>query len=218
MIQTIQCKAVLFDLDGVLVDSGTAVERAWREWAALRSLDPNVILADMHGRRGSDTIARVAPHLDTAAEARTLLDIELNCIHLCHPYPNAQTLFHALEGQPHAVVTSGEGPLAAARLQRCDLAIPDVFVTADQLTAGKPDPEGYLLAAERLGITPAACVVIEDSVAGLQAAHRAGMMAVGVATSYPAAALTDADFVVMALDQIAITPRNGALELTITTG
>ena len=212
------CQAVLLDLDGVLVDSSAAVEQAWRTWATQRGLDPAAVLRDMHGRPSAATIAHVAPHLDVAEEVRAHLAIELALIDECRPYPGAGDLLAALGGQPHAIVTSGVKELATARLRQGGLPVPSVFVTADQLSAGKPDPEGYLLAAQRLDVAPAQCAVIEDSVAGLEAATRAGMRTVGVATTHAAASLALADVVIDSLRQLTVTPHDSALALHITTG
>lgn len=214
MTQTIQCEAILFDLDGVLVDSTEAVERSWREWATRAGLDPDETMDQIHGRRARDIIAEFAPHLDVDAEGDRLLQLEIDYVGLCAPFAGAHELFAALNNHPFAVVTSGEYLLASGRLRHIGLPLPPVLVTADDVTEGKPDPEGYLKAARQLGKAPAACVVIEDAPAGLQAAQAGGMRSIGVATSYPPGALSAADLVIPALDRLQLTTNGAQILLT----
>jgi len=213
-MQTIRCEAVLFDLDGVLVNSDTAIEQSWLDWAQLHDLELDTVLAHAYGRRTRDTIAEVAPHLDADAETVRVTDIEFKYISLSTPFDGAQRLLHQLAACPHAIVTSGTRDLASARLRQCQLPIPAVFVTADVVTHGKPSPEGYLLAASQLGKDPQTCVVIEDAPAGLQAARSAGMQAIGVATTHEPSALTAADLVVDELHQLTLVITDHSLEFS----
>lgn len=212
---TLHCETILFDLDGVLVDSSEAIERSWREWALRHALDPAAVLSQIHGHRSQDTIARFAPHLDAAAETARFTALELTYIPLSRAYAGAQALLDAVDEAPHAVVTSGSRELASARLSFCELPIPVIFVTADDVTAGKPSPEGYLLAARRLAVAPQNCVVIEDSTAGVQAAKSAGMRAIAVTTTHPPGALTAADHRVPALDWLVVQPGPRGIALII---
>lgn len=204
MSPLLRCQAVLSDLDGVLIDSTTAIRLSWCEWADRHGLDHDLVLRGLHGHRAQDTIRRVAPHLDPDEETRQMVAIELSHIASDFAYPGAGAFLHALAGYPHAVVTSGLCELASARLRQGKLPIPRVFITADDVSAGKPDPEGYLLAARRLGVEPAHCVVIEDSAAGLQAAHAAGMRAAAVLTTHDRSELGLADLILPALTDLAL--------------
>jgi len=175
------CAAVLFDLDGVLVDSGPTIERSWRRWATMRGIPEESVLAACHGRPSAETIAEFAAHLDAAAEASQLerqqaLDTE--GLSRC---PGAARVITALPPGRWAVVTSGSRPLATARLRGVRLPVPEVMVTADDVSAGKPSPEGYLKAAERLGVPAEQCVVVEDARPGVLAARAAGCRVVGIA-------------------------------------
>ncbi len=214
-MRTITCAAILFDLDGVLVNSDHAVETSWRAWAEGHRLDPDQVIPHVQGRRSQDTIARLAPHLDAETESRRLTEIELSHVESSRPYAGAAELLAALAEWPHAVVTSGTHDIASARLRACALPIPAVFITADVVAQGKPHPEGYLLAAQRLGIEPARCVVIEDSPAGLQAAQTAGMTVIGVATTHEPPALAAADLTLAALSQLTLRAREGLITLGV---
>src|SRR5690606_3650601 len=136
--------AVLFDFDGVLVDSTSAVEQAWGRWAAEHGLDPAAVLARAHGVRTVETIRAVAPHLDAEAEARRIEEREERSAGAITAYPGAERLLRALPRERWAIVTSGSRRLATARLQATGLPRPAVFVTADDVTAGKPAPDPYL--------------------------------------------------------------------------
>ncbi|MBN1564083.1 MAG: HAD-IA family hydrolase [Anaerolineae bacterium] len=204
MTHTLRARAILFDLDGVLINSEQAVVASWREWALAHDLDPDELLPQVHGRRSRDTIAHITPHLDTEVEAQHLLQLEIDHVASCTGYAGAKALIDALAGHPHAVVTSGEWPLASARLGQGGITPPNVFVTAHDVTHGKPDPEGYLLAASKLGIAPEHCIVVEDAPAGIQAAKTGGMRAIGVATSVDPSELTAADMVVPDIGALAL--------------
>jgi sugar-phosphatase len=185
MTASLSPSAILSDLDGVLVDSGDAIEVTWSTWARSRGLDPEVLVGRIHGRPAGDVIREVAPHLDLAAEAAvvTQMDIDGPPAKLL---PGARDLLGGAAGVPVAIVTSCPHALAHVRLEAVDLPVPDVLVTADRVSAGKPDPQGYRLAATELGIDPAACVVFEDAPAGVAAGAAAGASVVGITTTHPA--------------------------------
>jgi len=180
-------KAILSDLDGVLVDSQAAIMRAWRSWGTQRGIATAAIEAIPHGRPSREVIALLAPHLDPAAESLAVEALEVEDTEGLVALPGAHALF-AL-GEPVAVVTSGTHPLATTRLRSVGLPVPDVLVTPERISRGKPDPEGYLLAAHELGVAPADCVVLEDAPAGLQAGRSAGMHVVGITTTHAPAEL-----------------------------
>jgi sugar-phosphatase len=182
--QRIECAAVLFDMDGTLVDSSRCVDRTWRAWCARHGLDPAELFRVSHGRRNHETIALVAPHLDVALEAAELSEAEERCLDGIGPVPGARDLLAALPRDSWAVVTSAWRTLAELRLAAAGLPRPAVLVTADDVSAGKPDPEGYLRAGRALGVDPADCLVVEDAPVGLAAAAAAGMRALAVCTTH----------------------------------
>jgi sugar-phosphatase len=194
--------ALLFDLDGVLVDSRRCIEHIWKKWAAQRGRDAAPFIAVCHGRRISETIAQVAPELDARAEAAVLDRMEEVETDGVDPVPGARELVAGLAEGTWAVVTSGSRKVATLRLTHVGLPIPKVFITAEDVHRGKPDPEGYLLAAARLGVEPKECVVIEDSPPGVAAGNAAGMRVVGVTTTHLEAALSGADEVIHRLKDL----------------
>lgn len=192
------CAAVLFDADGTLIDSIPAVERAWRTWSNEYGFDPEEILAVCHGRPSAETIIELVPGDGFRAALARLDDLEVSDTRGVRAYPNSRELLEALSdgGLPWAVVTSGTLALVTARLKAADLPTPEVLVTADSVTNGKPDPEGYRLAARQLGVDPARCVVIEDAPAGVRASKAAGAKVIAVTTSHGAEELRQADVIV----------------------
>jgi len=195
-------RALLFDLDGVLVDSRRCIENIWKKWAAARGRNPAPFIAVCHGRRISETIAQVAPELDAKAEAAALDQMEEVETDGVEPVPGARELVAGLAEGTWAVVTSGSRKVATLRLTHVGLPIPRVFITAEDVRRGKPDPEGYLLAATRLGVEPKECVVIEDSPPGVAAGKSAGMSVIAVATAQPRAALSGAGNVIPSLSEL----------------
>jgi mannitol-1-/sugar-/sorbitol-6-phosphatase len=172
----LRCSAILFDCDGVLVDSDASVYSAWGRWAVAQSLDPDEVRLVVHGRRSEDTVAELLPP-ERRAEAEALIDrFEIEDAASVRAIPGAAELLAAVPRW--AVVTSGTYDLATARLRAAGLPIPPVLVTADDVQRGKPDPEGYAAAARRLGVDPAETVVLEDAAAGIAAARAAGVGAV----------------------------------------
>jgi HAD superfamily hydrolase (TIGR01509 family) len=170
--------AVLLDMDGTLVDSDAAVERAWIAWSAEHGVDPDAALAIAHGNPAHTTVRRLLPHLDARSvrrAGRRELELQYDDLDDVVPAPGADRLLATLTrlDLPWAVVTSADTRLARARLAAAGLQ-PPVLVTVDDVEAGKPDPEGYLLAASLLGVEPAACLVVEDSGPGLVAGRAAG--------------------------------------------
>jgi mannitol-1-/sugar-/sorbitol-6-phosphatase len=180
-------RAILSDLDGVLVDSQAAIMRAWHTWGAQNGIAREAIDSIVHGRPSREVIRTIAPHLDAVAEAHTVEALEVDDVEGIVALPGAHALFARHE--PVAVVTSGTLPLATARLRTVGLPVPAVLVTPERLSRGKPDPEGYLLAARELGFEPADCVVFEDAPAGVDAGRAAGMHVVGITTTHDPADL-----------------------------
>ncbi len=185
-------RAVISDLDGVLVDSGADIERSWRRFAARHELDPELVLAESHGRRSVDLIRVVAPHLDADAEAARIEQEEIENARCLQALPGARELVESVPPDRFAIVTSGTRPLAVARLEAAGIAVPEVLVTAEQVERGKPDPEGYRRAAALLGVEPAHSVVLEDAPAGVEAGLAAGMTVIAVLTTHDESALRHA--------------------------
>jgi len=211
------CSAILFDLDGVLVDSTRSVDREWRTWAQKKGVDGDAIMAIAHGVRTVEVIRRVAPHLDAEAEARKIEKHEAHDKEGVHVMPGAVALVHSIPDGRWGVVTSGSRLLASARLRFCGLPVPKVLVTADDVAHGKPHPEPYLKGAGGLGFAPAECLVIEDAPAGIQSACTGGLRVIGITSTYLADALAQADAVVGKLEQIQV-KSNGSAKLVVEVG
>lgn len=208
-LRTIDCAAILFDLDGVLIDSTRCVERHWRKWAAVHGLDGDLILPDAHGVRNVDTMRRIAPHLDVEAEAAGFAANEVADTEGVVAVDGAVSLLAGLEGAAWAVVTSCSAPLAQVRLQAAGLTVPPLLITGSDVSRGKPEPEPYLLAAERLGVEPATCVVVEDAPAGIHAGTQAGMYVIAIAFTYPRQRLvsTGAHLVIDRIERMTVRPN-----------
>jgi sugar-phosphatase len=219
VIETIEmptfiCSAILFDLDGVLVDSTRAVDREWREWAKRKGVDGDAIMAIAHGVRSVEVIRRVAPHLDAEAEANAIENHEAGDHRGVTVMSGAIELVRSIPEGKWGVVTSGSRLLAQSRLVYCGLPVPEALVTSDDVTHGKPHPEPYLKGARLLGFSPAECLVIEDAPAGIQSARAAGTKIIGLMSTYAVEALKQADAVIGKFGQIQVT-RNGAGTLAI---
>jgi mannitol-1-/sugar-/sorbitol-6-phosphatase len=211
---TFVCSAILFDLDGVLVDSTGAVEREWREWADRKGVDGDAVMAIAHGVRTIEVIRRVAPHLDAEAEAAEIENHEAGDQRGVVVMPGALELVRSVPEGKWGVVTSGSRDLATNRLRHCGLPVPKVLVTSDDVVNGKPDPEPYLKGAKQLGLKPAECLVVEDAPAGIQSARAGGLKVIGLASTYAAEKLMEADAVAKGLGAIHISV-NGTGKLVI---
>ena len=187
---------VLSDLDGVLVDSGAEVERVWREWAAERGIDPDLVARESHGVPAHGVLARVAPQLNTPEE--------IDRIERRHAATGGRALPGAAEllAGADAVVTSCSPALAAARFEAAGLSRPAVLITSDRTERGKPHPDPYLAAAAALGADPADCLVIEDAPAGVAAGRAAGMTVWAVTTTHSPGELAAADRVLASLAEV----------------
>ncbi len=172
------CQGVLFDCDGVLVDSAASVARAWARWARDLGLDPDEVCRTVVGRRSADTVARLVPPARQREELARIDRYELEDAATVGAVKGASELLASIPAGKWAVVTSGRTELALARLRAAGLPVPEVLVSADDVTLGKPDPEGYQAAARRLGLAPSSAVVLEDSRAGIEAARAAGARAI----------------------------------------
>ncbi len=209
----ITCQAILFDLDGTLVDFAARLERLWKWWAERRGVPLEALLAVMHGRRAVETIRLAAPQLDAEAELEALEMEEITDMHDVHAYPGALELVAKLNAAPWAIVTSGTRRVAQARISHVHLPMPPVLVAGDQVSSGKPAPECYLLAARRLGLQAEDCVVVEDAPIGIEAGKAAGMRVIAIASTYAAQELQMADAVVGALTDIDVHLGRGGITI-----
>jgi mannitol-1-/sugar-/sorbitol-6-phosphatase len=196
-------QAVLFDLDGVLVDSKRVVERAWRRWASEAGVPADELIAIVHGRPARELVRMFAPALDAEAEAERVARYELADAAGVTLIPGAPECVELASRRRWAVVTSGSRALADDRLGASGLPVPDALVTADDVTAGKPDPQPYQRAAAALDVAIAGCVVVEDAPAGVLAGTRAGATVIAVTTTHSARALAGADHVLAGMEQVA---------------
>ncbi|WP_052852169.1 HAD-IA family hydrolase [Streptomyces avicenniae] len=179
----LHARALLLDMDGTLVDSEAVVRRVWGAWAAEHGVDAEELFAVVHGRQAWATMAVVLPDRpveQNLADGRLLLAQETADLAGVVPVPGAPEFMAAIRDVPHALVTSADLKLAKARMGATGLRLPDVLVTAESVSASKPDPEGFLKAAAELGVDPADCVVLEDAGAGIAAGRAAGMRVLGV--------------------------------------
>jgi mannitol-1-/sugar-/sorbitol-6-phosphatase len=188
----IQCGAVLFDMDGVLVDSTPAVERVWTSWALEHGLVPDEVVRLGHGRPSLATIIELLPHGDHDAENREVERREIEDIADVVALPGALRLLQAIPQERWAVVTSATRALAEVRLRAAGLPIPRHLVTSNDLLRGKPFPDPYLKGAEILGIAPADCVVAEDAASGVRAGKAAGARVLALVTTSEEAELLGA--------------------------
>jgi sugar-phosphatase len=211
----LDCAALLLDVDGTLIDSTPAAERSWRRWAREYDADPAAVLLVVHGRRSEDTVRKFVPPGDVEAALRRQDQLEITDLDGVVAAPGAAGLLAALgrrDTVPWALVTSGSLPLVTARMAAAGLPLADVVITAESVRNGKPDPEGYLRAAELLGATAHECVIVEDAPAGIAAGRNATATVVAVSTTFPADALRDAQVVVASLDQLH--PSNRSVSIT----
>lgn len=189
------CSALLFDLDGVLIDSSAVVRRHWQEWAHRNNVSFEHLMSVAYGRTSTEIIRLVAPQLNAEEQARRYEAEEGIDTDGLRVFPAAHQLVLSLPDHHWAVVTSGKLQTALTRLRFGGYPKPEVLLTADDVQRGKPAPDGYLLAARRLGFAPSTCLVVEDAPAGIQAAHAAGMKVIAVATTYEPRRLRQADFI-----------------------
>lgn len=212
---TFHCAAILFDLDGVLVDSTGSVDRQWRIWARERRIDEEKVIAIAHGVRALEVIRTVAPHLDAEAEVSKLENREAADHDGVVVMPGAIDLVRSIPADQWGVVTSGRHRLASSRLELAGVPVPKVMIAADNVDHGKPHPEPYLKGAEALGVDPKQCLVIEDAPAGIRAAHAGGMKVIGLTSTYQASALREADAIVQKLAQIKLVSAAGKLTVNL---
>lgn len=215
--RTVTCRALFFDMDGVLVDSTPHVDRVWRRWAREKGIDEDAVMAVAHGRRSLDVLKAVAPHLATPEEVLALEQMEADGPALIEVLPGAKRLLTSLPPGTWAVVTSASEDLARARLRMVGLPDPDLLVSGDDIDAGKPDPAPYLAAAEAIGRRPETCVVFEDTPPGIESGRRAGMTVVGLATTFTPDLISSADLIAENLAAVDARADGSEIDLRVRT-
>jgi sugar-phosphatase len=193
---------IVFDLDGVLVDSTQVVERAWRRWAEEQGVSADDVLAVAHGRPAREVVRLFAPHLDGERQAARLDGWEMRDPEGVAVIAGAHECVAVAGRGRWAIVTSGGWELATDRLRAVGLAVPEILITADDVTLGKPHPEPYERACRDLGVCPADGIAVEDAPAGITAAKRAGMTVLAVTTTHAAKSLQDADLIFSSMHEI----------------
>ena len=179
----LNCKAVLFDMDGTLVDSTSIVERCWGRWAERHGIPLEAVLSFSHGRPTRATLEHFLPSRDHTRELEEMDRYEETQLEGILAVPGAVKVVQALQNHPWAIVTSAWRTLAEARVLAAGLPLPNIMVPVDEIRNGKPHPEGFLLAAELLGVAPEQCLVFEDTRPGIEAGVSAGMQVVGLLTT-----------------------------------
>lgn len=214
-MQTFYCSAILFDLDGVLVNSIDSVERQWRKFAARHELDPKHVIHTAHGHRSIETVRLLVPQLDVETESAIVEQDEINDTEGLLATEGAAELLSVLPPNRWTIVTSGTRPLATRRLQATGLSQPARMVTASEVINGKPYPEPYLKGAEAVGFSPEVCLVFEDAQSGIRAAHAAGMKVIGVPGTFSADQLNEADVLVRSLGHVSVEVRSEGLIIRV---
>jgi mannitol-1-/sugar-/sorbitol-6-phosphatase len=204
-------RAVVFDLDGVLVDTMPAIRATWTQWAVERNLAPADVLASIH-MTGVELVRQFAPELeDPLAEVHRISARQRTAETALPRFDGSLEMLEQLPLEGWGIVTSARREPALRHLAMAGLPVPHVLVTAELTPRGKPDPSGFRLAAERLQVRPAECVAIEDSPAGIRAAVAAGMHALGVTNTHPARELRDADAVISSLTEVELVADRGRM-------
>jgi sugar-phosphatase len=180
---TVSTQALLFDMDGVLINSIPAVERVWSRWAAGRGFNVQEVLRHAHGRPSIATLRDLLPDADHEAENRLIERAEMDDVADIVPLPGVKELLAALPSDRWAIVTSCTRPLAEVRIRAAGLPTPGLFITANEITHGKPHGEPYQKGAAGLGFAPTQCIVVEDALAGIASGRNAGARVIAFTTT-----------------------------------
>jgi mannitol-1-/sugar-/sorbitol-6-phosphatase len=212
------CAALLFDLDGVLIDSTPAVSRVWRGWAIQHGFDPDEVVSRAHGRPSLTTVREYLPHADHEAENRKVERAEIEDIDGVVPLPGVTDVLASLPEDRWTIVTSCTRALAEVRIRAASLPLPKRMITSTDIVNGKPHPEPYLKAATLLGFPAAECVVVEDAPAGIRSGKSAGAKVIGLRTTVDDSALHEAgaDWIVSNCARIRAVDSGRSLSLVLT--
>jgi len=196
MMLPVEITTVLFDMDGVLINTEAAVHDAYRAWADENGLDPDDVLAIIHGRRTVEVAAHFGVDDDVEAEADLIEKAIADRASASDAISATCDLYRSLDPGRFAVATSARRDTALTNLRVLGLEQPEVLVTGQDVENGKPSPDPYLLAAKQLGVDPSECVVVEDAPAGIKAGKTAGAFVVALTTTHVASELSEADLVI----------------------
>src|SRR5450631_883808 len=207
----IRALGVLFDLDGVLVDSTPAVARCWSRWSRLHGFDAEDVVRRAHGRPSIVTLREMLPNADAESENRQMERWEIEDTDGVVPLPGVLSLLHAIPADRWAIVTSCTRPLAEVRIRVAGLPWPKQLVTSADVQRFKPDPDPYLKGAELLKFAPADCLVVEDAPAGIRSGKAAGASVLALRTTDidPQLAAAGANWIVNDLASVQLTPLAG---------
>jgi len=213
----VQCAALLFDLDGVLIDSTPAVTRVWYRWALEHGFNPEELTTRAHGRPSLATIREYLPNADHDAENREVERREMEDLAGVVPLPGALDLLTSLPDDRWIIVTSCTRPLAEVRIRAAGLPLPRRLITSNDIMYGKPRPEPYLKAASILGFLPSSCVILEDVPAGIRSGKAAGGKVIAFTTTVQKSVLHEAgaDWVLNNCRDIHATSANDGLQLRL---
>ena len=189
---TIPCCGLLFDMDGVLIDSTPAVARVWHRWAVAHGLDPETVVRMAHGRPSRTTIRELLPNADIEAEDREVERSEMEDLDGVVLLPGARQLLESLPSDRWTIATSCTRPLAEVRLRAAGLPIPKTMITSSDVKIGKPHPEPYLKAAAILNCAASDCLVVEDAPAGVRSGRAAGCRVIAFPTTMERSELENA--------------------------
>ena len=214
----IHCAALLFDMDGVLINSTPAVARVWRRWAIEHGFNPDEVVARAHGRPSLTTVREYLPNANHEAENREVERREIEDLEGVVPLPGALDLLASLPPDRWTIVTSCTRPLAEVRIRAAGLPLPKKLITSNDILHGKPHPEPYLKGASVLGFPPAQCVVLEDVPAGVCAGKAAGAKVIAFKTTVQESSLREAgaDWILNGCSNVRLLDRRQDLKLGLT--
>jgi sugar-phosphatase len=209
----IAAKGILFDMDGVLINSIGSVVRCWQRWAAMYDVPDAAHYEVPHGTRAIDIVKLLRPDIDPQEGLRVIEDLEMEDMADLTVLPGVKTLLESLPPERWAIVTSATRRLLLGRLAEAGLPVPERIISGDMVERGKPDPEPYRRGAELLGFRPEECVVVEDAPSGVGAGIAAGCRVLGVLGTHSLDELDAASWVVSSLEELVVTVRVDGLEL-----
>jgi sugar-phosphatase len=213
----IHCAALLFDMDGVLINSTPAVARVWRRWAIEHGFNPEEVVARAHGRPSLTTVREYLPNVDHEAENREVERREIEDLEGVIPLPGALDLLASLPDDRWTIVTSCTRPLAEVRIRAAGLPLPKKLITSNDITNGKPHPDPYLKGASVLGFPAADCIVLEDVPAGVRSGKAAGARVIAFKTTVQEPVLREAgaDWILNNCADIRLLDRASGLTLRL---
>jgi len=217
LMTQVRCAALLFDLDGVLINSTPAVARVWRRWAIEHGFDPEEVVARAHGRPSLTTVTEYLPNSDHEKENREVERREIEDLEGIVPLPGAIDLLCSLPPDRWTIVTSCTRPLAEVRIKAAGLPLPRKMITSNDITRGKPNPEPYLKGASLLGFPATDCIVFEDVPAGVQAGKAAKARVVAFTSTVKENLLHEsgADWVLRNCSEVRLSEYSKNLSLTL---